>query len=218
MNPSMPLKHARWGARSLLTLIWIQHVSAFDLKSLAFLTSVPYVFSDSTGPNLPSKFRRGSDSWRHWPTTDQLHKRTVKENIFVIWQDLQNFSSTIPFARMKRYVLKRVLVSLVVSLLRPNRICEYVWHSSSAPYITYNMKIRTRLFKAIYALTGLSFLTIPAKSIATSRPKFDWDEIKFVHVFGDSYSFVQGTEGLANFRWTVFWRKHTLVLTDVGSA
>ncbi|KAF8194141.1 hypothetical protein BJ912DRAFT_959517 [Pholiota molesta] len=31
------------------------------------------------------------------------------------------------------------------------------------------------------------------------KPKFNWDEIKFVHAFGDSYSFVQGTDGNANF-------------------
>ncbi|PPQ91703.1 hypothetical protein CVT25_012916 [Psilocybe cyanescens] len=31
------------------------------------------------------------------------------------------------------------------------------------------------------------------------RPKFNWDRIKFVHAFGDSYSFVYGTQGLANF-------------------
>lgn len=31
-------------------------------------------------------------------------------------------------------------------------------------------------------------------------PKFNWDAIKFVYAFGDSYSFVQGTRGFANFR------------------
>ncbi|KAF9476538.1 hypothetical protein BDN70DRAFT_914472 [Pholiota conissans] len=31
------------------------------------------------------------------------------------------------------------------------------------------------------------------------KPKFNWEEIEFVHAFGDSYSFVQGTRGEANF-------------------
>ncbi|KAF8957252.1 hypothetical protein BDZ97DRAFT_1906861 [Flammula alnicola] len=30
-------------------------------------------------------------------------------------------------------------------------------------------------------------------------PKFNWDNIKYVHAFGDSYSFVQGTRGNGNF-------------------
>lgn len=33
-----------------------------------------------------------------------------------------------------------------------------------------------------------------------TRPSFNWDRIRYVHAFGDSYSFVQGTEGHANFR------------------
>lgn len=30
---------------------------------------------------------------------------------------------------------------------------------------------------------------------------FDWNDVKYVYAFGDSYSFVQGTAGLANFRY-----------------
>ena len=33
---------------------------------------------------------------------------------------------------------------------------------------------------------------------------FAWDEIQYVYAFGDSYTYVQGTEGLANFRYAVF--------------
>lgn len=29
---------------------------------------------------------------------------------------------------------------------------------------------------------------------------FDWSQVKYVYAFGDSYSFVQGTLGHANFR------------------
>ncbi|KAF8890012.1 putative lysophospholipase [Gymnopilus junonius] len=64
------------------------------------------------------------------------------------------------------------------------------------------MKIATLFSKAIiYVLTGLALLTVSTgtKSTAASRSKFDWDEIQFVQAFGDSYSFVQGSEGLANF-------------------
>ncbi|KAF5315101.1 hypothetical protein D9619_007371 [Psilocybe cf. subviscida] len=32
------------------------------------------------------------------------------------------------------------------------------------------------------------------------KPLFNWDSITYVHAFGDSYSFVQGTQGQANFR------------------
>lgn len=32
------------------------------------------------------------------------------------------------------------------------------------------------------------------------QSKFKWDAIKYVYAFGDSYSFVQGTRGFANFR------------------
>ncbi|KAF4617467.1 hypothetical protein D9613_006096 [Agrocybe pediades] len=59
-------------------------------------------------------------------------------------------------------------------------------------------------------LSGAS-LTFAALSLASSisgspqpgtqslRPKFDWNRIKYVHAFGDSYSFVQGTRGHANY-------------------
>lgn len=53
------------------------------------------------------------------------------------------------------------------------------------------MKLKTPIlaFSLFFVAFGL-----PQK-----RPKFDWNRIKFVHSFGDSYSFVQGTQGNANF-------------------
>lgn len=33
------------------------------------------------------------------------------------------------------------------------------------------------------------------------RHTFNWDRTKYVYAFGDSYTFVQGTEGLATFRF-----------------
>ena len=35
-----------------------------------------------------------------------------------------------------------------------------------------------------------------------SRSSFDWNAVKYVYAFGDSYSFVQGTTGFPNFRCT----------------
>lgn len=32
------------------------------------------------------------------------------------------------------------------------------------------------------------------------KPTFNWAKTKYVYAFGDSYTFVQGTEGHANFR------------------
>ncbi|PPQ96686.1 hypothetical protein CVT26_010315 [Gymnopilus dilepis] len=57
------------------------------------------------------------------------------------------------------------------------------------------------IVKMFYALTLLALLATPihCEASALSKPTLDWDEIKFVHAFGDSYSFVQGTQGLANF-------------------
>uniref|UniRef100_A0A8H7Y3P1 Carbohydrate esterase family 16 protein n=1 Tax=Psilocybe cubensis TaxID=181762 RepID=A0A8H7Y3P1_PSICU len=49
-------------------------------------------------------------------------------------------------------------------------------------------------------MAGIAMKTAFASGIPSGkRPRFDWDQIKFVHAFGDSYSFVYGTEGLANF-------------------
>jgi len=51
-------------------------------------------------------------------------------------------------------------------------------------------------------MAGLNVLIASASgttSVKGPRPRFDWDRIKFLHAFGDSYSFVQGTQGFANF-------------------
>lgn len=36
--------------------------------------------------------------------------------------------------------------------------------------------------------------------ISRGRHRFDWDNVQYLYAFGDSYTFVQGTEGYANFR------------------
>ncbi|KAH7923816.1 putative lysophospholipase [Leucogyrophana mollusca] len=53
-------------------------------------------------------------------------------------------------------------------------------------------------------LSTLSALSLAVAALATSLstssgPKFEWDDINYLYVFGDSYSFVQGTEGYANY-------------------
>ncbi|KAJ6508711.1 hypothetical protein C8R45DRAFT_450782 [Mycena sanguinolenta] len=54
------------------------------------------------------------------------------------------------------------------------------------------------LFSALVVLSGLD----SASAVAAPNPKasvFNWDNIRFMYAFGDSYTFVQGTEGFANF-------------------
>ncbi len=43
----------------------------------------------------------------------------------------------------------------------------------------------------------LSALAAPAGSF---KPRFEWDKIKYVYAFGDSYTFVGGTEGYPRWR------------------
>ncbi|KAJ8691763.1 hypothetical protein PTI98_011298 [Pleurotus ostreatus] len=42
-------------------------------------------------------------------------------------------------------------------------------------------------------------LTAVAASSEIHKARFDWDAIRYVYAFGDSYTFVQGTQGHANF-------------------
>lgn len=46
-------------------------------------------------------------------------------------------------------------------------------------------------------LLALLFLTVPSTAHTTRR--FNWDHIKYVYSFGDSYSYVQGTNGVPGF-------------------
>ncbi|KAI0775535.1 hypothetical protein BD413DRAFT_491390 [Trametes elegans] len=48
-------------------------------------------------------------------------------------------------------------------------------------------------------LTAVSFATPAPTPGSDSTHKFNWDRTKYVYAFGDSYTFVQGTKGLANF-------------------
>ncbi|KAF7798409.1 hypothetical protein EIP86_009630 [Pleurotus ostreatoroseus] len=47
---------------------------------------------------------------------------------------------------------------------------------------------------------GLAYFVLKAFGNGNNtRPKFNWKETQYVYAFGDSYTFVQGTAGLANF-------------------
>jgi len=54
----------------------------------------------------------------------------------------------------------------------------------------------------IAVLTILSSSPLPCHALSRPGRKaiFDWNAVKYVYVFGDSYSFVSGTEGTFNFR------------------
>ena len=51
----------------------------------------------------------------------------------------------------------------------------------------------------MYALVWLLALD----TLATAKPQFQWDDIKYVYAFGDSYTFVEGKEGRVNFRFVL---------------
>ncbi|KAI0350372.1 hypothetical protein OH77DRAFT_1431110 [Trametes cingulata] len=58
-----------------------------------------------------------------------------------------------------------------------------------------------RLVLAATALghLGLSLVAGTPVSVNAAAHKFNWDRTKYVYAFGDSYTFVQGTKGHANF-------------------
>ena len=53
-------------------------------------------------------------------------------------------------------------------------------------------------FLALLCALGFALAAVAAPT--SKGHKFDWSKTKYVYAFGDSYTFVQGTEGLANFR------------------
>ncbi|KAI0671001.1 hypothetical protein C8Q78DRAFT_830395 [Trametes maxima] len=64
------------------------------------------------------------------------------------------------------------------------------------------MPSATGLILASGAALGLAAFSLAASTSATADSdgnQFNWDRTKYVYAFGDSYTFVQGTKGLANF-------------------
>jgi hypothetical protein len=53
----------------------------------------------------------------------------------------------------------------------------------------------------VYA--ALAVLSSASGVVADDRrpDAFNWDAIRYMYAFGDSYTFVQGTAGFANFRY-----------------
>ena len=69
----------------------------------------------------------------------------------------------------------------------------------------------SRYLRAAFSLAlvcGTAIIAAPAHTIGSSFGSviqkgalgFDWNDIHYFYAFGDSYTFVQGTDGLANFR------------------
>lgn len=64
---------------------------------------------------------------------------------------------------------------------------------------------------AYATFAGLASI-LPASAAPTtdaSKHTFNWDSTKYVYAFGDSYTFVQGTEGLATFRFALLHKPRT---------
>jgi len=59
------------------------------------------------------------------------------------------------------------------------------------------IQIMTTLTPLFLLLFGI--LTLKVLAGTNVKPKFNWKDQKFVYAFGDSYTFVQGSEGHANF-------------------
>ena len=51
------------------------------------------------------------------------------------------------------------------------------------------------------ALLVAAIAVVVVAAVPSKQPAFSWEKTKYVYAFGDSYTFVQGTEGHANFRW-----------------
>ena len=54
-----------------------------------------------------------------------------------------------------------------------------------------------------YILVLLTLCLVPVLATPNghnSRPKFNWARIKYIYAFGDSYTFVGGTQGYPRFR------------------
>ena len=70
------------------------------------------------------------------------------------------------------------------------------------------VSIRRQHHLAQNPMLGLAtFVCLAVISAATATPSangvnhgFNWERTKYMYAFGDSYTFVQGTRGLANFR------------------
>lgn len=96
-----------------------------------------------------------------------------------------------------------------------NLTCTYARHLTSCgidPLLIYQLTTRQRSYilclSATFAIASpimklvlyLLCIVLHVSVLSTSARIFSWDNINYVYAFGDSYSFVQGTKGHANFR------------------
>lgn len=97
-----------------------------------------------------------------------------------------------------------------------SRTCTYARHLTSCgidPLLIYQQTTRQRSYilclSATFAIAAspimklvlhLLCIVLHVSVLSTSARIFSWDNINYVYAFGDSYSFVQGTKGHANFR------------------
>lgn len=58
-------------------------------------------------------------------------------------------------------------------------------------------------FVLVSGWSGLGLVSAASTraSADSHEPQFNWGSIKYFYAFGDSYTFVQGTQGHANFRY-----------------
>lgn len=96
-----------------------------------------------------------------------------------------------------------------------SRTCTYARHLTSCgidPLLIYQQTTRQRSYilclSATFAIAAspimklvlhLLCIVLHVSVLSTSARIFSWDNINYVYAFGDSYSFVQGTKGHANF-------------------
>lgn len=65
---------------------------------------------------------------------------------------------------------------------------------------TRNLPSMLTFFPLILLPVLVSAVGASPSSAASAKPEFNWTQTKYFYAFGDSYTFVQGTKGHANFR------------------
>lgn len=113
-----------------------------------------------------------------------------------------------------QYFSQRQLSFHVIFQIK-NLTCTYARHLTSCgidPLLIYQLTTRQRSYilclSATFAIASpimklvlyLLCIVLHVSVLSTSARIFSWDNINYVYAFGDSYSFVQGTKGHANFR------------------
>ena len=124
-----------------------------------------------------------------------------------------------------QYFSQRQLSFHVIFQIK-NLTCTYARHLTSCgidPLLIYQLTTRQRSYilclSATFAIASpimklvlyLLCIVLHVSVLSTSARIFSWDNINYVYAFGDSYSFVQGTKGHANFRCVCVCEKRPIV-------